>query len=87
MKTHFGPNGKIDALAGMKLILQRQGYGSGDVNYDGAVTIADVTSLIDYLLGTTPKPFNADAADVDLDGQVSIGDVTALIDRLLTGNV
>ena len=87
MGTHFGPNGKIDALAGIQLILQRQGYGSGDVNYDGVVTIADVTSLIDYLLGATPKPFNADAADVDLDGQISIGDVTGLIDLLLTSNV
>ena len=85
--AHFGPNGKIDALAGMQLILQRQGYGSGDVNSDGVVSIADVTSLIDYLLGTMPKPFNDNAADVDLDGQVSIGDVTAMIDLLLSGNV
>lgn len=87
MGTHFGPNGKIDALAGIQLILQRQGYGSGDVNCDGIVSINDVTDLIDYLLGTMPKIFNDKAADVDLDGQVSIGDVTGLIDLLLTGNV
>ena len=87
MGTHFGPNGKIDALAGIQLILQRQGYGSGDVNCDGIVSINDVTELIDYLLGTMPKIFNDKAADVDLDGQVSIGDVTGLIDLLLTGNV
>ncbi|MBQ9577685.1 MAG: hypothetical protein IJV11_12510, partial [Muribaculaceae bacterium] len=60
------------------------GFEPGDVNHDHMVNIADVTTLIDYLLG------NADiciiCADVDSDNQVSIGDVTALIDLLLQGN-
>lgn len=84
--THFGPNGKIDALAGMRLVLQRQGYGSGDVNFDGVVNISDVTTLIDYLLGSTPKPFNENAADIDFNGGISIADVTSIIDFLLTSN-
>ena len=84
--AHFGPNGKIDALAGMRLVLQRQGYGSGDVNCDGIVNISDVTTLIDYLLGATPKPFNETAADIDYDGGISIADVTSLIDILLTAD-
>ena len=46
--------------------------------------IADVTTLIDYLLGSNPQPFNADAADVDKDGKINISDVTELIDYLLT---
>ena len=55
----------------------------GDVNDDGYVTIADVTTLIDILLSGTPAP---DAADVNGDTNVSIADVTALIDMLLSGN-
>ena len=56
----------------------------GDVNGDGSVSIADVTALIDLLLGsgTISNP----AADCNQDGSVSIADVTALIDYLLTGS-
>ena len=56
----------------------------GDVNDDGAVTIGDVTTLIDYLLGSNPEPFNWDNADVSQDDNVSIYDVTTLIDLLLS---
>ena len=53
----------------------------GDVNHDGDVTIADVTALIDMLLGSGD---GCDVcADVDGDSDVTINDVTALIDRLL----
>ena len=55
----------------------------GDVNLDGSVNIADVTSLIDILLsGITASP----AADCDEDGNVNIADVTELIDYLLSGS-
>ena len=57
----------------------------GDVNMDGNVSIADVTVLIDYLLGTEVSPFDSAAADVSHDGNISIADVTALIDLLLSG--
>lgn len=55
----------------------------GDVNCDGYVTISDVSSLIDYLLGTDVAPFKADNADTNKDGHVSIADVSMLIDYLL----
>jgi subtilisin family serine protease len=82
--THFG-NGKIDALAGIKYILEQYGGHDnevGDVNHDGEVDIADVTWLIDYLLNSeiTICPV---CADVYPDEDVNIADVTALIDRLL----
>lgn len=57
----------------------------GDVNCDGEVSIADVTTLIDYLLTSNITPFDNDAADLDRDGNISIADVTHLIDKLLTG--
>ena len=55
----------------------------GDVNCDGVVNIADVTVLIDYLLGNVPEDFDTNAADVNGDGLINIADVTALIDLLL----
>lgn len=74
-------------LANMKFIIEKvvpaHNYDKGDVNHDHAVNIADVTALIDYLLGTG----EADAcADVNNDTAINIADVTALIDLLLGSN-
>ena len=57
---------------------------NGDVNKDNVVNIADVTALIDYLLGADATNINLDAADVNGDETVNIADVTALIDMLLS---
>lgn len=69
----------------MKLFIEKvqPDFIRGDVDGDENVSIADVTTLIDFLLagGDTPA-----AADCDLDGGVSIADVTTLIDFLLSGN-
>lgn len=51
----------------------------GDVNNDGEVTIADVTALVNVLLGKG----SSDAADVNEDTDVTIADVTALVNILL----
>lgn len=56
----------------------------GDANDDGIVSISDVTTLIDYLLGTDVNPFNRVNADVNQDEVISISDVTSLIDKLLS---
>ena len=56
---------------------------NGDVNGDGIVNIADVTALIDYMLGRAAETFNEDAADVNFDGEINIADVTEIIDILL----
>ena len=56
----------------------------GDVNHDHAVSISDVTTLIDMLLSGVDE-FPAEA-NVNGDETVSISDVTALIDKLLSGN-
>ena len=69
----------------MKLFIEKvqPDFIRGDVDGDENVSIADVTTLIDFLLagGDTPA-----SADCDLDGGVSIADVTTLIDFLLSGN-
>ena len=56
----------------------------GDVNGDGNISISDVTTLIDMLVGAaTGYPVNA---DMNEDGSISIADVTELIDQLLNGD-
>ena len=58
----------------------------GDVNGDGGVTIADVTALVNIILGkdnVEPYQYNHDAADVNGDESVTIADVTALVNIIL----
>jgi len=80
--ARFGA-GKIDALAGIKQVIANMGVILGDVNGDGAVDIIDLTTLIDYVLGSKPSPFVVAAADINQDGLVNINDVTLLIDIIL----
>ena len=61
-------------------------YLRGDVNGDGKVDIADVTTLIDYLLTSDATGVVLKAADCNEDDQVGIADVTSLIDYLLIGS-
>ncbi len=57
----------------------------GDVNDDGAVTIADVAALADYLLSNDATDLNLDASDCDQNGSVGVNDVASLIDYILNG--
>ncbi len=56
----------------------------GDVNGDGEVTIADVTALVNILLGKGASGYDHDAADVNEDTDVTIADVVALVKMILT---
>ena len=58
----------------------------GDVDGNGEVKIADVTTLINYLLTGNAEGVNLQAADCDQNGEIKIGDVTTLINFLLSGN-
>ena len=55
----------------------------GDVNGDGEVNIADVTRIIDVILGGEADAALLARADVNGDGEVNIGDVTKTIDLIL----
>ena len=58
----------------------------GDVSGDGIVSVADATSLIDYLLGVAdPDSLDLSVADCNNDSNVSIADVTSMIDYILNG--
>ena len=56
----------------------------GDINGDEIISIADVTSLIDYLL--TCNDMNMVTYDVNMDGYINIADVTIIIDLLLAND-
>ena len=63
-------------------------YQLGDVNKDGKVSIADVTTLINVLLNgnvtVETDNYSPAAANVNGDDKISIADVTALINLLLS---
>ena len=48
---------------------------TGDVNGDGEVSVSDINSVIDVILGGATLP----SADVNGDGEVGVSDVNALI--------
>ena len=56
---------------------------TGDVNRDGEVGGADVSCIVNYLLGLTPDVFSQRAADVNGDGFVTLLDLTALINMIV----
>lgn len=60
----------------------------GDVNRDGNISIADVTALVDIILGKATYPEDNDkydfaAANVNNDKAITISDVTALVNIIL----
>ena len=70
----------------MEIIGEEINAGLGDVDGDGHIGIADVTSLVDYLLNGGDASFYVDNADIDEDGNIGIADVADLIDYLLSGD-
>ena len=72
----------IDSNDPVKLMLK------GDVNRDGIVSIADVTALVNIILGKAAYPADADkydfeAAHVNADEEITIADVTVLVNIIL----
>ena len=55
-------------------------YGKGDVNFDGEVNIADINSLVNYVLSDNGA---GGAFDVNSDDEVNIADVNAVIGIIL----
>ena len=55
----------------------------GDINGDGEVNVADVTTLVDYILGKNPTSCNESACDINGDNEINVSDVTSLVDIIL----
>ena len=58
-------------------------YFKSDVNLDGEVSLADVNSVIDVILGANGDDELAGRADVNGDGEVSLADINAVIDVIV----
>ena len=84
--VRFGPNGKIDAMAGVQYLLSLQEpvveVLPGDVDGNGYINVADISWLIRHLLGEGVD-INIENADVDQDGSISVKDIATLIQMLL----
>lgn len=82
-RDHFGPNGKIDAMEGLRLVLDKiepELPQKGDVNCDGIINIVDVTMLIQYIITEKqPTEFSSYAADLNEDGRITVSDLSTLI--------
>ena len=59
--------------------------GSGDVNGDGIVNIADIVELLNHLNGKATKNYQETEADANNDGSVDYNDVKSIADIILEG--
>ncbi|MBR4365662.1 MAG: dockerin type I repeat-containing protein, partial [Bacteroidaceae bacterium] len=55
----------------------------GDVNVDGAVTIADVMMTVSHIVGTTQNGFVKPNADVNGDKDINISDVMTIVQMVI----
>ncbi len=55
----------------------------GDVNNDGEVSVADVTKIIDIIIGAEVDEAAMKRADVNKDNEISVADVTRVIDIIV----
>ncbi len=76
---------RIDAPGAPGYFTDKNAPKRGDVNGDGSVTIADVTALVNIILGKNPAPASG-VADVNGDHATTIADVTALVNIILGKN-
>jgi len=54
----------------------------GDVDHSGAINVADLTYLVDYLFFSGPAPPCEEESDVDGSGAINVADLTYLVDYL-----
>ena len=74
----------VDAANNPGYFTYKADFQIGDVNGDGSITIADVTALVNIILGKdTIGQYNHAAADVNRDNSITIADVTALVNIIL----
>jgi len=89
VRQGFGMDGKFyindKSSQTIFVIDERYAPNIGDVDNDNAISISDVSALIDYLVSSNTEGIIVDNGDMDNDGNIAIGDVTVLIDFLLSG--
>ncbi|MDE5757724.1 MAG: Ig-like domain-containing protein, partial [Allobaculum sp.] len=58
---------------------------NGDVNGDGDLTVADVITLSNYLIGLEVENFDPALADINGDGEITFADAAMLSDKVMNG--
>jgi len=54
-----------------------------DVNEDGVVNVLDIITIVNFIMGGNPDPFNDFAADVNADNQINVLDIIALANIIM----
>ncbi|HNS18810.1 MAG TPA: FISUMP domain-containing protein [Bacteroidales bacterium] len=73
--TAYAPN--------MPSLTQVEDFLCGDVNEDGLVNVLDIITMVNYIMGGNPSPFDSDAADVNADGGINVLDVIGLVNIIM----
>ncbi len=77
---HSSPEIMVPSLPGLP---QEDNFLCGDVNEDGFVNVLDIISLVNYIMGGNPFPFNLNAADINADSGVNVLDVIAIVNIIM----
>ena len=56
---------------------------NGDANGDGLVNVADIVTIMNYIMGITPDIFNFDNADTNNDGLIDAADVVKITNIIM----
>ncbi len=59
---------------------------AGDANGDGKVDVSDYIGVANYILGSEPEDFDAEAADVNGDNVIDVSDYIGIANIILTGS-
>ncbi|HOW26569.1 MAG TPA: FISUMP domain-containing protein [Bacteroidales bacterium] len=62
---------------------QEDDFLCADVNEDGLVNVLDIISMVNYIMGGNPVPFNLEAADINADGTINILDVISMVNIIM----
>ena len=54
----------------------------GDTNYDGAINVLDVITLVNMILGTSELDYST--ADMNVDGEINVLDIVVIVNIILT---
>lgn len=57
--------------------------GSGDVNGDGKINVADIVELLNHINGKPTQNYHASEADANNDGVVDLNDASAIADKIM----
>ena len=75
----------LEGMPSSPFYLTSAKYTPGDVNDDGSINIADVTSILSIMAGNQSDSLIREAADVNDDGAINVADVTSVL-SIMAGN-